>query len=103
MIVNFIDRQQATQEGNTISIKKARPWGSTACMAIGVGLIGMTALLSGRKNDGPERIYIPKDHELGQHDSSIRGELQQSTPAPAIAIQNIESSKSNVAPSHKPG
>ena len=102
-MVAGLNRQQATQEGNTISIKKTRPWGSTASMAIGVGLIGMTALLSARKDDTPESIYVAKDHELGQHDSSIRGELQKSAQTPSIAIQSVDAPKPSATQSHKPG
>jgi hypothetical protein len=63
-------------------------------MAIGVGLVGATALLACLKNNGPESIYVPKDHDLGQHDSSIRGELQR-PPAQAspILIRNFVSTK----------
>lgn len=96
VIINFIDRQQDKQEGNTISIDSSRPWGSTASMAIGGGLIGLTALLATKKDDPQESIYVPKDHDLGQVDSSIRGELQKPSQSATIPIHGVGAQKPDV-------
>ena len=96
MIIEYLNHSRTEGEAVTISITGKKPWGSTAAMSIGTVIIGVTALLSVRKQKYEEPVYVHKDHKLGQVEPSIRGDLQYATKTPSIPIQSLDESKPEV-------
>lgn len=95
MIIECMGHARTDGDAVTISIVGKKPWGGTAAMSIGTVIIGITALLSVKRQKYEEPVYVHKDHTIGENEPSIRGELQFAGQTPNLPADSLETHPSD--------